>query len=87
MAVREAATAIGGAGNTSGEPFEIKDYTQAIHEATNLVRESRTSLESGTALLDHAAWRFAQILILTAVLVTLSTALLLWLGRRGRSRT
>lgn len=133
VAVREAATAIGGArpeppkkdvpservdkdavqkDKGSGKPFDIKDYTQAgaqfaqtIHETTELLREARGSLESGPAVrraeefmrstagiiarerknaINQAASRLAQILILAALLVSLYTTLLLWLGRRWR---
>ncbi len=79
--VRQATEAFSGlVGNLDRSgPFEIRDYTNAAREATVLVREGR-------ALVDHAAWRAAQLIVLGVFLAFAGLAgLLLW--ARARIRT
>ncbi len=70
-------------------PFEIREYaaagarfTEAAREATGLVRELR---REGRSLVDHAAWRGAQLIVLGLFLALAGTAgLLFWARARGR---
>jgi hypothetical protein len=94
-------------------PFDIHAFTaagaqsaQTLREATDLIREARSLVESEPATrrvgelvdaaalgiarqhretIDHAAWRVAQLALLSVVLVSLYTGLLCWLRRRGWS--
>lgn len=60
---------------TASEPGVARVKTAVDSAAQSVGRERRRAI-------DHASWRAAQLIVLTAFVGTLSTALLLWLKRR-----
>ena len=74
----------------TGPPLQIREYsaagerfTEAAREATVLVRELRGLREESRALVDHAAWRVGQLIVLGLFLLFAGTAgLLLWARAR-----
>lgn len=62
---------------TASEPGMRRVETAVDAAAHSVGRERRRAV-------DHASWRVAQLIVLTAVVGTLSTAVLLWLKRKAR---
>ncbi len=74
----------------------IREASDLLHEVRELIgsearmRHVETAVDAAASSMgrerlratDHAAWRVAQLIVLTALLVSLYTALLFWLRRR-----
>jgi hypothetical protein len=77
----------------------IREASNLLHEVRELIgseagmRHVETAVDAAASSMgrerlratDHAAWRVAQLIVLTTVLASLYTAVLLWLKRRSPS--